>query len=215
MNETAGSVGPAGSVRFTFPAPGFIFTLSIFPNGFGGIVPSFRNHRRLKTCSGASAVPNAISAGRVLAKARRTPSAIRRAMLDVCERLDGARPEPDYDAPAELGAWACDEIDRLRAAARREGAEAMREACAEAVTDALSYSELATTPTKRISAAIRGLPLPDAPNTASAYRRGAEAMREAAARRAAEKGRMYAGACTNVGDDIAAAIRALPLPEAP
>ena len=44
---------------------------------------------------------------------------------------------------------------------------------------------------------------------------GAATMRDAAARRAAEKGRMYAGACTNVGDDIAAAIRALPLPEAP
>ena len=70
----------------------------------------------------------------------------RRAMLDACEALDGVRPEPDFDMPAELGSYACDEVARLqesrdalraevrqlRAAAlhrRREGAEAMREAC--------------------------------------------------------------------------------------
>lgn len=45
----------------------------------------------------------------------------RRAMLDVCEAIDGVRPEPDFDAPAELGAYACDEIARLRAAAVPEG----------------------------------------------------------------------------------------------
>ena len=89
----------------------------------------------------------------------------RRAMLDVCERLDGARPEPDYDAPAELGAWACDEIDRLRAAARREGAEAMREACLKAAEwrddrfDGCHAGDVQ----EIIEAAIGRLPLPEAP----------------------------------------------------
>ena len=82
----------------------------------------------------------------------------RRAMLDVHEALDGVRPEPDFDMPAELGSYACDEVARLqesrdalraevrqlRAAAlhrRREGAEAMREACAKAIDARASQSE--------------------------------------------------------------------------
>lgn len=68
----------------------------------------------------------------------------RRAMLDVCEAIDGVRPEPDFDMPAELGSYACDEVARLKvaaAAARREGAEAMREACAKAIDARASQSE--------------------------------------------------------------------------
>ena len=74
--ETVGSVGPAGSRRFSLPPGGFIFTWSMPPNGFSGTVPGFMNQRRLKTCSGASAVPKPISAGRRLLIARRTPSAV-------------------------------------------------------------------------------------------------------------------------------------------
>ena len=77
--ETVGSVGPAGSTRSGLPAAGFIFTWSMPPNGLGGIVPGFRNHRRLKTCSGTSAVAKAICAGRRLFTAHFTPSAMRRA----------------------------------------------------------------------------------------------------------------------------------------
>ena len=115
----------------------------------------------------------------------------RRAMLDVHEALDGVRPEPDFDMPAELGSYACDEVARLKAAvlpaghvavdrapyeaacrlaadvprlqrevaaARREGAEAMREACADICdtravdrgSDELQYA----------ARALRALPLP-------------------------------------------------------
>ena len=115
----------------------------------------------------------------------------RRAMLDVHEALDGVRPEPDFDMPAELGSYACDEVARLKAAvlpaghvavdrapyeaacrlaadvprlqrevaaARREGAEAMREACADICdtravdrgSDELQYA----------ARAIRDIPLP-------------------------------------------------------
>ena len=49
------------------------------PKGLGGAVPGFINQRRLKTCSGASAVTNAAWAGRRLPRAVCTPSAIRRA----------------------------------------------------------------------------------------------------------------------------------------
>ncbi len=93
----------------------------------------------------------------------------RRAMLDVHEALDGVRPEPDFDMPAELGSYACDEVARLqesrdalraevrqlRAAAlhrRREGAEAMREACAAEADHFAGES---------VAAYIRALPLPE------------------------------------------------------
>jgi hypothetical protein len=77
----------------------------------------------------------------------------RRVMLDVCEALDGVQPEPDYDAPAELGAWDCEEIARRIAAARREGAEAMREAVAAGVLAAWRDGE-------SIGDAVRRMPLP-------------------------------------------------------
>ena len=100
------------------------------------------------------------------------------------------------------------------ASERREGAIAMRDRIARAA-DEHGFGDV-----------VRGVRLPpvdasgegaEAMRQAYATGRtdGAATMRDAAARRAAEKGRMYAGACTNVGDDIAAAIRALPLPEAP
>lgn len=104
----------------------------------------------------------------------------RRAMLDVCEAIDGVRPEPDFDMPAELGSYACDEVARLKvaaAAARREGAEAMREACAKTcdrraeVLDATLKENLLDEPYASeergawseavdLAAAIRALPLP-------------------------------------------------------
>jgi len=49
------------------------------PNGFGAIVPGFRNQRRLNTCSGTWAVVNPSWAGRSRLTAHFTPSAIRRA----------------------------------------------------------------------------------------------------------------------------------------
>jgi hypothetical protein len=72
-----GSIGPAGSTRFALPGGGFIFTRSTLPKGLGGAVPSRMYQRRLLRCSGASAVPNAIWAGRSRFSARRTPSLIR------------------------------------------------------------------------------------------------------------------------------------------
>lgn len=40
----------------------------------------------------------------------------RKALLDVAEALDGERPVPDFDAPAELGAYIDGEVKRLRLA---------------------------------------------------------------------------------------------------
>lgn len=70
---------------------------------------------------------------RRIGETRKAREGFRAALLDVHEALDGVRPEPDFDMPAELGSYACEEIGRRVAAARREGAEAMREACAEAM----------------------------------------------------------------------------------
>ena len=102
---------------------------------------------------------------------------------DVCEAA-GEVWDPRHDA--------ADVVRRAVASARREGAEAMREACADAVDDAVSYYERATTPTGRIIAAIRALPLPEAPDAVSAYRRGAEAMREESAQAAARVANAWA-----------------------
>ncbi len=88
----------------------------------------------------------------------------RRAMLDACEALDGVRPEPDFDMPAELGSYACDEVARLKvaaAAARREGAEAMREAAAEECE--VRAVERGSNELQYAANAIRALPLPEAP----------------------------------------------------
>ncbi len=62
-----GSVGPAGFTKSGLPAGGFIFTLSMVPKGPGGMVPGLMNQRRLKTCSGASAVAKPSCAGRLVA----------------------------------------------------------------------------------------------------------------------------------------------------
>ena len=123
----------------------------------------------------------------------------RRAAVDVSERLDGERQEPDFDMPAEFGAYVCDEVDRFRAAvaaARREGAEAMREVCFAVCEDEGNTHNLTgAIPSRerdaredgrrigasRCAAAIRALPLPEAPPDASTYRRGAGAMMEACA----------------------------------
>ena len=98
----------------------------------------------------------------------------RRAMLDVCEAIDDVRPEPDFDAPAELGAWACDEIARRVSAARRKGAEAMREACA------LTAARRAET----LDAAAGDDPDLDDPDVAYRYGRFVEAVDLAVALRA-------------------------------
>lgn len=219
----------------------------------------------------------------------------RLAAVDVVERIDGERQEPDFDMPAEFGAYVCDEVDHLRAAVaaeahareaavaararverdvceaageardpRHDAADVVRRAVAAARREADQSAQKARDLAGRLYAAegdvrllrercaserregavamrdrivraadehgfgdvVRGVRLPpvdasgegaEAMRQAYATGRtdGAATMRDAAARRAAEKGRMYAGACTNVGDDIAAAIRALPLPEAP
>ena len=166
----------------------------------------------------------------------------RLAAVDVVERIDGERQEPDFDMPAEFGAYVCDEVDHLRAAvaaeahareaavaararverdvceaageardprhdaadvvrravaaARREGAEAMREVCFAVCEDEGNTHNLTgAIPSRerdaredgrrigasRCAAAIRALPLPEAPPDASTYRRGAGAMMEACA----------------------------------
>ena len=79
MIEIVGSVGPAGSTRSGLPARGFILTLSALPKGLIGTVPSRISQRRLNRCSGASAVAKATWAGLATFRARRTPSAMRRA----------------------------------------------------------------------------------------------------------------------------------------
>lgn len=105
----------------------------------------------------------------------RALAGFRRAMLDVCERLDGVRPEPDFDAPAELGAWTCEEIGRRVASARREGAEAMREESAQAaarVANAWAQCECrcacgsslaGLAAAEACTAEIRALPIVEAP----------------------------------------------------
>jgi len=70
-------VGPAGLTSRS--RGGFVFTLSIWPNGLGGTVPSFRNQRRLKTSSGTASDPHATVAGckrdTASVMARRMPAA--------------------------------------------------------------------------------------------------------------------------------------------
>jgi len=211
----------------------------------------------------------------------------RLAAVDVVERIDGERQEPDFDMPAEFGAYVCDEVDHLRAAvaaeahareaavaararverdvceaageardprhdaadvvrravaaARREGAEAMREVCFAVCEDEGNTHNLTgAIPSRerdaredgrrigasRCAAAIRALPLPEAPPDASTYRRGAEAMREACAQAAARVASAWARcecrcACGSSLAGLAAAeactaeIRALPIVEAP
>ena len=72
----SGSVGPAGRSITSGLVPGFIFTVSSSPNGFGGILPGFRYQRRLKTSSGSGCAAAPTAAGRSAACAVMIDSAI-------------------------------------------------------------------------------------------------------------------------------------------
>lgn len=97
----------------------------------------------------------------------------------------------EHEPPADVGAL----LARV-AAARREGAEVMREVCFAVCEDEGNTHNLTgAIPSRerdaredgrrigasRCAAAIRALPLPEAPPDASTYRRGAGAMMEACA----------------------------------
>ena len=119
-----------------------------------------------------------------VAEEHKTLVGFRAAMLDVHEALDGVRPEPDFDMPAELGSYACDEVARLKAAVLPAGHVAVDRALYEAAC--------------RLAADVPRLQR----EVAAARREGAEAMREACAEHAR----------TVAGCHFADAIRALPLP---
>lgn len=167
----------------------------------------------------------------------------RRAMLDVCEALDGVRPEPDYDAPAELGAWACDEVAWLKAAAVPAGHVAvdrmLYDAACRLASDVPRLQREADAARREGAVAAwavvfgeLGAPMPPEANGAGVYevatvartvRSVVAAERDAARREGAEAMReacaaavdTAADACGVVAWPFVDAVRALSLPEAP
>lgn len=145
----------------------------------------------------------------------------RLAAVDVVERIDGERQEPDFDMPAEFGAYVCDEVDHLRAAVAAEAhaREAAVAARARVERDVCEAAGEARDPRHDAADVVRRA-------VAAARREGAEAMREQCAQAAARVASAWARcecrcACGSslaglaAAEACAAEIRALPIVEAP
>lgn len=145
----------------------------------------------------------------------------RLAAVDVVERIDGERQEPDFDMPAEFGAYVCDEVDHLRAAVAaeahaREAAVAARASVERAVCEAAGE---VLDPRHDAADVVRRA-------VAAARREGAATMREECVQAAVRVADAWARCecrcvCSSslaglaAAEACAAGIRALPIVEAP